>query len=57
MYVHALSVRENHETKLIFAPLFTVGNARVIQYGSILQISQKSVSRDTIHSVIHHNLI
>ena len=36
-------MRESQDTKLIFAPRFTVGVARVAQYGLLLQISQRSV--------------
>ena len=52
MYIYPLSVRESQDAKLILAPWFTVGVARVTQYGLLLQIYQTSVaegSKDGMH--------
>ena len=54
LYIYSLSVREIQDTKLILAPRFTVGVARVTQYGSHLQISHKSVAGDTIDGMHLH---
>ena len=51
VYLYQVSLRESQDTKLILAPWFTVGVARVTQNGLLLKISQKSVAEDTIDGI------
>ena len=52
LLIYPLSMQESQDTKLILATSFTLGVARVTQYGLLLQISLKTVARDTI-DVMH----
>ena len=54
IYIYPLSLQECQDTKLILAPLFTMGKARVTQYGFLLQVSSKSAAKDTINSMHLH---
>ena len=41
LYIYPLSVWKSQDTKLILAPWFIVGVAKVTQYGLLLQISRE----------------
>ena len=49
--IYPLSVQKCQDTKLILAPWFTVGKARVTQYVFLVQVSSKSVAKDIINSI------
>ena len=54
LYLYPLSVRESQDTKLILAPWFLVGVARVTQYVLLRPISQTSVAGGTIDGMHLH---